>query len=248
MLLSPNPAFSADDAEAAEALRAAQEARYADCMVLAQDEPDAAWERANAWLSLDGGNAAEHCAAVALITMGYHREAAERLEDLATHLRKPYERLQTEILAQAAQAWFLAGDYTRAYNVQTAALSKAPGDVELLIDRSITAAAANDYRSALDDLNKAQILAPGRADVLIYRASAKRILNAPITARSDVDRALELAPDNPDALLERGILNRLSGDDDAARADWLRAILLAEDTPTGEAAQKYLESLDLKPE
>ena len=41
-------------------------------------------------------------------------------------------RLQTEILAQAAQAWLLADEVQRAYDVQSAALEQAPYDVELL--------------------------------------------------------------------------------------------------------------------
>jgi len=235
-------------AEEADNLTEEQAARYANCMDLAKSEPDAAWERANAWLTMDGGNAAEHCAAVALIAMGYYKQAAERLEDLSAHLRKPYAALQTEILAQAAQAWFLAGDYQRAYDVQTAALGKTPDNVDLLIDRSVTSATVGDFRAALDDLNQAQLRAPDRADILVYRASAMRHLNAPIAARGDIDRALELEPDNPDALLERGLLNRLSGNDQGARNDWLKVILTAPDTPVAAAAQTNLEKLDLPPQ
>ncbi|HMB76402.1 MAG TPA: hypothetical protein VKN76_08390 [Kiloniellaceae bacterium] len=248
LLSLPSPARGTDDLDKAAAPTAEQAARYDDCMALAESEPDAAWERANAWLSLDGGNAAEHCAAVALIAMGYEREGAERLEDLAAHLRQPYAALQTEILAQAAQAWFLAGDNQRAYDVQTAALAKTPDDVELLIDRSVTSAAANDFHAALDDLNRAQWLAPERADILVYRASAKRRLNAVISARTDVDRALKLEPDNQEALLERGNLNRLAGNDQAAREDWLRVVLIDEETPAAAAAQRSLAKLDIPPE
>ena len=234
--------------EAADNPSEAQAARYADCMTLTESEPDAAWEQANAWLSFDGGNAAEHCAAVALIAMGYEREGAERLEDLAAHLRKPYAQLQTEILAQAAQAWFLTGDYQRAYDVQTAALGKAPDDIELLIDRSVTSATLRDYHGAMDDLDKAHVLAPDRADVLVFRASAERRLKSLIAARADLDLALKLEPDNQEALLERGNLNRLTGNYQAARDDWLRVVLIDDSTPTAAAAQRSLEKLDLPPE
>lgn len=225
-----------------------QAATYADCMALARSEPDAAWERANAWLSEGGGNAAEHCAAVALFGLGQYPAAGERLEALAAHLRKAFAPLQTEILAQAAQAWLLAGDNERAYDVQSAALLKAPDDVELLVDRSMTMAIVGNFEAALADLDKAHRLAPRRADVLIFRSTAKRFLDAPEAAHEDIDRALALEPGNPEALLERGILHRLAGDDAAARSDWLEVIIVAEGTPTAAAAQNNLEKLDVTPQ
>jgi tetratricopeptide (TPR) repeat protein len=224
-----------------------QAAAYADCMALARSEPDAAWERANVWLSEGGGNAAEHCAAVALFGLGQYLAAGERLEALAAHLRKAFAPLQTEILAQAAQAWLLAGDNERAYDVQSAALLKAPDDVELLVDRSMTMAIVGNFEAALADLDKAHKLAPQRADVLVFRSSAKRFLDAPEAAREDIDRALVLEPGNPEALLERGILHRLAGDDAAARSDWLEVTIIAEGTPTAAAAQNNLEKLDVTP-
>ena len=245
LFLAPASLLGAED-DAGYA--AEQAAAYADCMALAESEPDAGWERANAWLSEGGGNAAEHCAAVSLIGLGHPGEAAKRLEQLAAHLRKDHETLQTEILAQAAQAWLLADEVQRAYDVQSAALEQDPYDIELLVDRSLTAAAVNDYRSALDDLNRALRLDPKRPDILVYRASAKRFLDAPVAARADVDQALRLDPGNPEALLERGILHRLEGNDDAARADWLQVTLNAPDTETAAVAQSNLERLDFSPD
>ncbi len=233
---------------AQDSLAPDQAAAYADCMALARSEPDAAWERANAWLSEGGGNAAEHCAAVALFGLGQYPAAGERLEALAAHLRKAFAPLQTEILAQAAQAWLLAGDNERAYDVQSAALLKAPNDVELLVDRSMTMAIVGNFEAALADLDRAHKLAPRRADVLIFRSTAKRFLDAPEAAREDIDRALALEPGNPEALLERGILHRLAGDDAAARSDWLEVTIIAEGTPTAAAAQNNLEKLDVTPQ
>ena len=242
LFLPPDPTAAADEAFGEDA------ARYVECMAQTESAPDAAWELANAWLSEGGGNPAEHCAAVALFGLGQYAASGDRLETLAGHLRRDHENLQTEILAQAAQAWLLADEPERAYDLQSAALLKRPSDVELLVDRANTAALVGDHRAAFADLSQARRLAPRRADILVYRASAQRFLGAPIAARNDIDEALRLEPENPEALLESGILYRMAGEDAAARSDWLDVTLIAEGTETAVAAQRNLELLDLKVE
>ena len=228
---------------------AEQERAYQACMILARAAPADGLESAMSWAALDGGDGARHCAAVALIELGQYREAAQRLERLAADLRAAENTaLSLEVLVQAGQAWNLAGDTTRALDVQTAALDIAPDNVELLLDRAITRATAKNYREAVDDLTRALDLAPGRPDLLALRAGAYRALDALDLAQADIKRALARAPDNPDALLERGHLRRLAGDAAGARGDWLRVIALAEGTPTAEAARANLAGLDITTE
>lgn len=237
------PAVAANLALAEEANPAAQ---YEDCLLLAEAEPEAAFEAASAWRALGGGAPAEHCAAVALFGLGHYNVAGERLENLANKLNRQGEpHLSLTALAQAGQAWLLAENLERAYAVQTAALEIAPADAELLVDRAVTLAAAENYGDALIDLNRALELAPGRPDILIYRASAQRYLDDLAAALEDVDRALVLDPDNPEGLLERGNLRRLENDLAGARADWQRAATLAEGLPTGDAAQANIATLEL---
>ena len=225
-----------------------QEREYQDCMTLARAAPAQGFDSALGWASLGGGAGAQHCAAVALIGLGRHREAGQRLERLAAELQGANRALRSAVLVQAGQAWILAGDATRAHSVQSAALEIDPDNVELLLDRSITLATTENYWEALDDLNRALELAPGRPDLLVLRASAYRSLDVPELAQEDIVLALTRAPDNPDALLERGMLRRLAGDDAGARDDWMRAIALSEGTPTAEAARANLEKLDVKVE
>ena len=221
-------------------------ARYQDCLLQAEVDPEGAFETASAWQALGGNEAARHCAAVALVGLEQYVEAGRRLEDLANELAQKGEPgLSLTALAQAGQAWLLAGDLERAYAVQTTALEQAPADVELLVDRAVTLAAAENFRDALHDLNRALDLAPGRPDILIYRASAQRYLGDTAAALEDVDRALVLDPDNPEGLLERGNLRRLQNDLAGARADWQRAATLAEGLPTGDAAQANIAALEL---
>ena len=221
---------------------------YAACMTLAGEDPEAAFEAALSWETLGGAEPARHCAAVALLGLGHHAEAARRLESLAEALGRSRPDLRTGALAQAGQAWLRAGNAERAHAVQSAALDLAPDNVELLIDRGLTLATAENYRAALDDLNQAANLAPDRPDILIFRASAQRFLGALPEALADVERALLLDPGDPDGLLERGNLRRLTGDAAGARGDWLRILDLAPDSPAGDAARANLAALDLKVE
>lgn len=233
---------------AAQTIGVDHEQEYSACMTLTRIKPDDAFESALAWSSQGGGEAARHCAAVALIALGHYEEAGRRLESLAQDMIAAKPSLRADIFGQAGQAWFLAGNTERAYAVQTAAIDLDPSNVELLIDRSVTLATAANYWDAIDDLNRAAELAPQRADLLIFRASAYRFVDAADLARDDVERALAISPQNPEGLLERGILRRLAGDIAGAREDWVNTATLAGGTPTGDAAQKNLEMLDVKVE
>ena len=224
------------------------ESEYASCMALTRTQPADALESARAWLAQGGGNAARHCAAVALIGLGRYDEAAVRLDALAAEVDPAEIELRTGILAQSGQAWLLAADAERALAAQTAALKLAPDMIEVRIDRSISLVTLTRYWDALDDLNRALDLEPKRADILIFRASAYRFLETLDLARDDVDRALTLEPDNPDGLLERGILKRLTGEPEAARADWQRVLEIAKGTPAADIARGNLTRLENKPQ
>lgn len=220
-------------------------AEYRTCLNLAKQKPEQGWEEALAWQSLGGGEAARHCAAVALIGLGKYAEAASRLETLANESVRE-DMVRAEMLAQAAQAWVMAGNVTRADSVQRGALKLAPGHPDILIDHAVLLAQVHHYREAVDVLSALLRAQPNRVEALTLRASAFRYLDNRPGAEDDIAQALKLDPDFPDALLERGILKRLKGDDAGAREDWLRAIQLAPDSDAAETARKNLEKLDVK--
>ena len=232
-------------ATGARAEDAAEAKAYRDCIALVEKDPAAAYEQAAAWASQGGGDPARHCGAVALIQLGHYEKAGRRLEDLAQTMRTEELRLRVEALAQAAQAWMLAGKEERAFAAQTAALKLAPDNLELLIDRSIVLASAENYRAALLDLDRAYALAPQRPDVLVYRATVHRFLDSSDAALRDIQSAILLDPNMPEAYLERGILKRLQGDRNGARRDWVKVLDLGAGSPAADAARVNLELLDV---
>ena len=219
------------------------EAEYEACMQLARQEPAAAEESARAWLDLGGGEPAKHCIAVALIGQQRYGDAAQMLEDLAANMNDPIPRLQSEMMAQAGQAWMLADNTERALDAQSKGLSYAPDNIELLIDRSITHATRDEFWEAVDDLDKAYQMNPERTDVLVLRASAYRRLEAVELALDDLNRALSIDPGYPEGLLERGIVHRMMGNDEAARQDWNKIIDSVPGTPAAEIARRNLDIL-----
>ncbi len=231
---------------AADADRREAAQHYAHCLDLARDEPAKALERARTWRDMGGGDPARHCAGVALMRLERYAEAGRHLEDLARTMAKGSGAgMRAQALAQAGQAWLLAGKPARAETVYAQALELRPNEVELWIDRALARFEMADYWKAIDDLNRAHELARERADVLVFRASAYRHVDALTMARSDIRQALERDPDNPEGLLERGILHRLSGDTEGARSAWLRVVRVAPDSPAADSARANLARLDV---
>ena len=98
---------------------------YQACLQLARKQPDKALELAGKWIALGGTEAAHHCQALALIGLKDYGEGATRLEELVQHSIQP-ALVRANMLAQAAQAWLLQDEPSRAYADQTAALKLVP--------------------------------------------------------------------------------------------------------------------------
>jgi tetratricopeptide (TPR) repeat protein len=232
----------------AQRLPAVEADHYARCMEAARQQPQQAFDDANAWRAAGGGHPAEHCADVALVGLGRYEEAATKLEALADTMLKGPIDLRAQVLDQAGQSWLLAGDAARAAGVLTAALALTPNDADLLTDRAEALAGEKKYREAVADLDGALKLDAKRVDALVFRASAHRSLEQYDLARRDVDAALRLAPDQPDALLERGNIRGLTGDEAGARKDWRRVAQVAPDSAADSAAKANLAKLEGAPE
>jgi len=212
----------------------ADSATYERCMKLARDNPNAAKELAESWAMRGGAHPAEHCHAVALIGLKQYKPAATRLEKLAEAMVSAPTPLRADVLAQAGQAWLLAGDPGRAYADAGAALALRPDDAEILIDRAEAAGSAGWYDKAVADLDRVLKAEPSRLDALIYRAAAYRELGRLDAAVADAEQALKIAPDSVPALLER------------ARLDWSRVAALAPGSPAETAAKANLSRLENK--
>lgn len=217
---------------------------YERCAARARGAPLAGFNEAEAWRARGGGDAARHCAALALLHGGEPGLAAEALEELARDMRLRPPALRAQVLAQAARAWQAAEEAARALDAIARAVSLRPADMELRIDRAELLAEAGRLWEAVDELDVVLERAPDSALALAMRAAARRRLDAPELARDDVARALAADPRLAEAWLESGILNRQAGMLDAARRDWLQVLVLDADGPAGDAARAQIEALE----
>ncbi len=218
--------------------------QYHACMELVRNAPEEAFDSALTWKSLGGGEAAEHCIGTALINMKRYKTGAERLEELADYSRRPKE-FKAQILAQAAQGWFLADELDRARAVLTTAITLDQHNANLYVDRAHIRSTQHHYKDALDDLNKAITLHKAHVDAFVFRGTIYRLTEEFEKALNDINHALTLDPSHSEAYLERGMLHRIDHKNDLARKDWLAAIELAPNSDTAETARLNLEKMDL---
>lgn len=244
----PRPAQTAEEALPLppEPPRLADGPEMERCLNLLQTDPEGARVFAERWEAEGGGEGARHCHALALLSLGESRVAAERLEALALRSRAG-NAARAAVFAQATQAWLLAGMPNRAFGAATLALTVTPDDVDLLIDRSVALGALGRYREAIEDLDRALTVDAERTEALVFRAAAWRQLDRMEFAVRDIERALALAPANPEALLERGIIRHTRGDISGARADWERILDVAPDSAAADLAQQNLALSDAGP-
>ena len=220
---------------------------FASCRKLAEQTPTAALSAAQAWQEHGGGEAARLCLAEAQFLHGDFAAAGEALEALASGGSPKTAAQVANLYDRAGLAWLRAGDTDRAEQLMTSALSKLPGDNDLLIDRALVRAEGRHYQGAVDDLSLVLKSTPRRADIYLYRAEAYQALNQLDQAMADTEHVLTLKPKDGEALVLRGTLHALSGDTTGARLDWRDVIQREPDSVNGKAAAQRLSRLDAAP-
>jgi tetratricopeptide (TPR) repeat protein len=226
--------------------RIAEGTEYDHCLDMLDSDPSGADALAASMAANGGGEAAEHCHALAQVELGNTEDGAALLDKLASGSGFPASS-RAAVFGQADQAWTMAGKPAQAYASATSALKLSPDDPDLLIGHALAALALQRYAEAEADLTHALDLDPRRADALVLRATARRNLDRLDQAKADIDAAFQLDSENPDAFLERGIIRQRRGDLGGARSDWEHAAATAPDTPTGDLAQQNLALLEAGP-
>ena len=222
------------------------ERQYRSCLALVHQKPEEAFESALAWRDQGGGAPAEHCAALALLELGKHDQAAMRLEALAEALGPEGKVRPAAIWAQAGNVWLLGGYPDQALAAIDRGLALEPERAPLLVDRARVLGELGRHAEALGDLDRALALDPRDDDAHAFRASALRQLGRLEEALAAANASLRLNQNNPSARLERGMARMQMADIAGARADWIETATRHAGTPAADAAQAMLEELDLK--
>ena len=223
-----------------------QSIKYDACLRLAETNPIKGYKKGLKWYAANGGVAARHCMAASIFFSGDNLNGASRLEALERDIPKENIFLRSQILAQAGQAWLMAGLADRSSQLLTKAINLNPENPELYLDRATIRIERFEYIQALKDLDQAIVLDPSFGDAYLYRAYVKRDSKDIAGALTDINRVLELLPGLPVAVLERGFLKESIGDENGARKDWEIIIKQAPTSEEAKAARIKIIGLDEK--
>ncbi len=199
-LLAP-PALAADFV---------QPPAYKECTALAASNPQAALDKANAWLKIDDGFAAHHCRAMALYGLGQFDKAAPELMLVREKIVPDNIALRTYVARQGAKAWLNAGQTDKALalleaQIHEMSIGKFDNATEaqlssgLLLDRARLRVQYGQSAQAVQDLDHAITLTPLDTDVLLERALAFEQLGDKSLAKQDAQAVLRLDPKNEPA-------------------------------------------------
>jgi tetratricopeptide (TPR) repeat protein len=179
-------------------------ARLEACIAKIDSAPLVAYEDGLVWRSQSGGVFAEQCIALARIANGDVRGGATRLAALASAPDAGDGDQRALLLAKAANAWLMIGEFDPALRALNAALILKPAEVDLLIDRARAFAGLSQWSKAQEDLTLA--LSKRATDALIFRLRAETFLqqNNYGAADRDVGQALQLAPRDVEVHIMRG--------------------------------------------
>lgn len=178
--------------------------RLQACITKIETAPLEAYEDGLVWRSQSGGVYAEQCLALAKIANGEIAKGASRLAALASAPDAGDGDQRALLLAKAANAWLIIGEYDPALRALNAALVLKPAEVDLLIDRARTFAGLAQWSQAQQDLTLALSKRP--TDTLIFRLRAEAFVQQSnyTAAEQDVTEALRLSPRDIDSYVMRG--------------------------------------------
>jgi len=214
---------------------------YDECIGTAQSAPASALTVADNWFASGGGDAARHCRAMALATLGSFGEASRTVEALAQATGDP--AAQSDLYTQAGDFQMAAGDPVAARRFFDQALVLEPQSFAALDGRARAAAAQRDFTGAITDLNRLLWLVPNDSEALSLRAAARRQTGDPAGALVDAQAAVAADPSSAVAYFERGAARAVNGDREGARSDWMQAEQLDPGGETGRLAMTNRQRL-----
>lgn len=178
--------------------------RLTACLDKIESDAATAYEDGLRWQEAGRRPAARVCVALALIALGQREEGALRLEELANSPDAGGLEERAVYLAQAGNAWLVAGAPEAAIVTLTNALKLAPRDAALFIDRARVHMTMKAWDLAGADLDRAIELSPGHAEALYLRAKSLTESGRLEDAWDDVKAAMRADPSSVDVLVLRG--------------------------------------------
>ncbi len=212
-----------------------QSPAYKECSELAATNPAQALAKADAWLKIDNGLAAQHCRALALYGLKRYAEAGDALASLRDIIPANEISLRSYVTRQAAHAYLNANAADKALNLlgtELIELGNYRGDnangakitAELLLDRARIDVTYGKLPDAAKDLDHAVSLTPVNVEVLLERAGVFEKLGDMPLAKADLNAVLTIDSGNTSA---HAMLNRLNNTSTSANVIAPAAVVAA---------------------
>lgn len=184
-----------------------QSPAYQECTALATSNPEKALAKADVWLKIDTGVAAQHCRAMALFGLRRFAEAGDALAAVRESIPPETITLRSYVARQAAQAYLNASSADKALAVLSAQINEissvrsdnvnaAKQTSNLLLDRARLNITYGKLDEATKDLDHAVSLTPINEEVLIERAGVFEKLGDIPLARNDLETVLAINANN----------------------------------------------------
>ncbi|WP_420430626.1 hypothetical protein [Hyphobacterium sp.] len=184
--------------------------RYESCLQRIEVDPETAYEDGLAWRFDGGGWPARHCVARALIALGEEEEGAFRLQALAEAPDGGPTAMKVVFLAEAGEAWMVAGYPGEARRAYSRGVELSPQSAPLWLGRARAAAELGEWAAVEADAAQAIAHEPQNYEGWRTRAEARLELGDLAAAERDMERALDLARTDDETvavLLIRGHIN-----------------------------------------
>lgn len=231
---------------------AAPPSRLVECLRLAADDAEAAYDSATSWRAnaRDAERAqAAHCQGLALVRMERYTEARDIFAVASAEVgndNPTYRARLSAMAGNAAMAGREAGaavpHFERAIaDAGTAGQSEIATGLEIDLARALVA--ADRPEEAVAALRRARETSPNDPRSWLHSARLSRQLGRLMEAQRQIEQAAVLAPRDPAVGLEAGVIAALANRPDEARRSFESVLLVAPDGAEAERARGYLAQL-----
>lgn len=226
--------------------------RLVECLRLAAEDAEAAYDSATSWRAnaRDAERAqAAHCQGLALVRMERYAEARDIFAVASGEVGddNPTYRARLGAMAgNAAMAGREAGaaipHFERAIaDAVTAGQTDIAAGLEIDLARALVAAERPE--DAVAALDRAREASPGDPRAWLLSAKLSRQLGRLMEAQRQIEQAATLAPRDPTVGLEAGVIAALANRTEDARRSFESVLLVAPNGAEAERARAYLAQL-----
>ncbi|MBU2340506.1 MAG: tetratricopeptide repeat protein [Alphaproteobacteria bacterium] len=255
--LGPPPELEEQRARSAAAAASTSQtaqspSRLVECLRLAADDAESAYDSATSWRANARGAEraqAAHCQGLALVRMERYAEARDIFSVARGEVGDDNPTYRARLGAMAGNAAMAGREASAAIphferaiaDANSAGQSDIASGLEIDLARALVAAERPE--DAIAALDRAREADPSDPRAWLLSAKLARQLGRLMEAQRQIEQAATLSPRDPTVGLEAGVIAALSNRPEDARRSFESVLLVAPDGAEAERARAYLAQL-----